>query len=259
MTSRFTRTELLIGKEALSRIKKSRVAIFGLGAVGSFALEALARTGVGEFILVDFDKVNPSNFNRQLLALESSAGLLKADVAKRRVVDINPYCRVTVHKLFAHKENFPYILSEPPTLVIDAIDSLNPKASLIEYCVANSISVVSSLGAGRKLDPSLVTTDDLSQVTVCPLGRQLKKRLKKRGVGSGVRCVYSTEKPIATSLSSEPESVEYGRGRSRRAVGTIAYMTGIFGLYVAYEAIRFLCDKEGAALFSNQIRPKRLK
>lgn len=234
---RFTRVEQLLGKKALKRMSEAKIAVFGLGAVGSFAVESLARTGLGSFVLVDFDIVRESNFNRQIYALESSLGKPKVDIARDRIQGINPDCRVEVHREFAAEDNYERLLTPKPDLVVDAIDSVNPKTQLIAYCVAHGIPVVSSMGAGDKTDPSLIRTGDLAESSVCPLARRIRKRLRKYGVTTGLRCVYSTEIPRKTRPAVREEEF-HPRGRQRQPVGTISYMTGIFGLMVASETIR---------------------
>ncbi|MEI8344955.1 MAG: tRNA threonylcarbamoyladenosine dehydratase [Candidatus Omnitrophota bacterium] len=247
MTSeRLVRTQQLLGERALGLLKDASVAVFGLGAVGSFAIETLVRAGLGRLTLVDFDKIKLSNFNRQLLALESTRDRLKTDVAKQRILEINPDCRLSVHSVFASPENYGEILTPAPDVVIDAIDSLNPKAGLIEYCVKNGIPVVSSMGAGEKTDPLLVRIGDLSEVKVCALAKHLKKRLRKRQIKSGVRCVYSLQKPLKSkAIWTEQDHEDHlrRRGRKREPVGTIVYMTGIFGLLCGYEAINLILNK----------------
>lgn len=235
---RFKRVEQLIGERQLEMLKGACVAVFGLGAVGSFALEALARSGIGRFILVDFDVVRPSNFNRQLFALENTKGNLKAHVARERVTAINPSAAVTVCAEFADKNSVPKLLAAKPDAVIDAIDSLKPKIELIEYCTAQRIPIVSSMGAGDKTDPFQVRVGDLSETTHCPLARRVRKRLRRRGIENGIRCVYSNEKPLRSHAPAEEEF--YKRGRNRVSVGTICYMTGMFGLLAAYETIRII-------------------
>jgi len=235
---RFKRVEQLIGAAHLQKLREATVAVFGLGAVGSFALESLARSGVGHLILVDFDEVRPSNFNRQLFALENTRGKLKARVAGERVAAINPAAAVTVCAEFADKGTIPAILENKPHAVIDAIDSLKPKTELIQYCIENKIPVVSSMGAGDKTDPLQIRVGDLSETAHCPLARRVRKRLRKNGIELGVRCVYSNEKPLRSHAAAEEEF--YKRGRERVSVGTISYMTGIFGLLAAYEAMRII-------------------
>ncbi len=238
-SKRFSRTSLLLGKDIVQRFKQSYAVVVGLGAVGSFALEAMARAGVGSFCLVDFDDVKPTNFNRQLFALESTLGKSKVSVAKKRLLDINPGCHVLAVHAFAGPENLERLLTPRPDVVIDAIDSLNPKQELLAFCVSRGISVVSSMGACDKTDPFCIRVADISQTNICPLARRIRKRLKKRGIEKGIVCVYGTQQPRG-ALGEEGDEETYVRGRKRTPRGSIGYMTGMFGLIVAYEALRIL-------------------
>jgi tRNA threonylcarbamoyladenosine dehydratase len=245
MTERFVRIEQLIGSSAVKKLARARVAVFGLGAVGSFAIEALARSGVGEFVLVDFDQVRYSNFNRQLLALESGLGRLKTELALKRVGEINPECRVSAHSVFADTKTIPLLLKPVPDLVIDAIDSMGPKTELAAFCIRHGITVLSSMGAGARVDPFSIRIGDISEARNCPLARRLRKELKrKHGIDKALRCVYSVEKPRAPAASPKKEAEYYQRGRSRSPVGTLSYLTGMFGLMVAFEALGMLLGEQ---------------
>lgn len=240
---KFIRTEQLIGKEALKRLAGARIAVFGLGAVGSYAVEALARSGVGYLRLVDFDVIKPSNFNRQLYALDSNLGLSKTEVAERRVRDINSGCVVDARNLFFNRQTKDELLDGPLDVVVDAIDSLNPKVELLAAAVEKNIKVVSSMGAASRFDPLKVRVGDISQTHACPLARFVRKRLKRKGVERGIRCVFSVEETReAFSLPTDEEEESLRIGRSRRAIGSFSYMTGIFGLTVAREALATLID-----------------
>jgi len=237
---RFARLAQLIGPDALQRLAAARVAVFGLGAVGSFAAEALARAGIGVLRLVDFDTVQPSNLNRQLLALESTVGQPKIEVARRRVADINPDCRVDARCAFADAESAPGLLLPLPDVVIDAIDGVNSKVNLLAAACRLGIFTVSSMGAACRLDPSRVRIADLAETEGCPLARVVRKRLGRQGIHSGIRCIFSTEAPrpsrAETPLAVEPTT----RGRQRPPLGSISYLPGIFGFCAAAEAIRHL-------------------
>jgi tRNA A37 threonylcarbamoyladenosine dehydratase len=241
--SRFSRTELLIGTEGLKRLKAARVTVCGLGAVGSYATEALCRAGVGSLTLVDFDVIKPSNFNRQLYALESTLGMPKAEAGRLRVGDINPACRVEVKRTFIDKTTIDGLLADAPDAVVDAIDSLSPKVTLMAACVAKGLFLVSSLGAASRTDVSAVKTGDISETKNCPLARMLRKRLHKLGIYQGIRCVYSLEPAAQNALAAEPEQEEFARGRVRRPLGSVSYMTGIFGLAAAGEVIKHIIGK----------------
>ena len=244
--NQFARTEQLLGRDAMEKIKQARVAVFGLGAVGSFATEALARSGIGYLRLVDFDRVDASNINRQLYALNSTIGRQKAKLAKERVADINPLCTVDVHDAFVHADSLTTLLSQDLTVVVDAIDGLNSKVNLIFGAAGMGLPVVSSMGAGGKTDISLVKTGDISQTCVCPLARVVRQRLHRRGLYEGVICVYSIEKLLNKQPYAQTDAVEglSGHGRSRSPIGTIPWVPGVFGLNIAAEVVKIITQTE---------------
>jgi len=246
MNDRFNRTEQLIGKESLARLKHARVAVFGLGAVGSYAVEALARAGVGHLRLVDCDCVRPSNINRQLYALESTLNKPKTEVARARVLDINPDCTVEALQVFAAKSTLPKLLAKPLDAVVDAIDSVSPKVELIAAATRCGIPVVSSMGAATRMDPTAIRLGDISETDVCPLARFVRKRLRRNGIASGVRCIFSIEDPRNKSApvgKEENEEPSFSQGRKRRPIGSLSYITGIFGLLAASEVIKMILNK----------------
>lgn len=224
----FERSHILIGYEGIARLQASHVLIAGIGGVGSFTAEALARLGVGKLTLIDHDIVSPSNINRQLIALNSSVGKLKTTVMAERILDINPNCEITVLNEFLTPDNMPTLLAQPFDVVVDAIDSMSSKTALIEIAWRQNITIFSSMGAGGKLDPSQIRTGDLMDTTICKLAKQLRGHLRKRGVGRGIQTVYSIEPSIPPL---PPEAVE--RGRARAVNGTVSYMPSIFGLTLA--------------------------
>lgn len=224
----FERSHILIGDEGIARLQASHVLIAGIGGVGSFTAEALARLGVGKLTLIDHDIVSPSNINRQLIALNSSVGKLKTTVMTERILDINPNCEITVLNEFLTPDNMPTLLAQPFDVVVDAIDSMSSKTALIEIAWRQNITIFSSMGAGGKLDPSQIRTGDLMDTTICKLAKQLRGHLRKRGVGRGIQTVYSIEPSIPPL---PPEAVE--RGRARAVNGTVSYMPSIFGLTLA--------------------------
>ena len=248
---RFQRTQLILGEEAQRHLQQSRVAVVGLGAVGGYALEALARLGIGEFLLIDFDVVQASNFNRQLLAIEPNLGRLKAECARERVLAINPEAKVTIRSEFFHAEAFEQLLGDfagveahRKHLVVDCIDSLNPKVTLLELLFRNKIPVLSSMGAACRSDPQAVRIGDISEVSLCPLGSRVRARLRRRQIPQGIRCVYSVEPPLPPLKSEAPLSLSpVSRGRPRQAIGSLSFMTGIFGLTLASEAWRYLLSR----------------
>ncbi|MTI62669.1 tRNA threonylcarbamoyladenosine dehydratase [Methylophaga sp.] len=224
----FERTHILIGDEGIARLQQSHIFLAGMGGVGSFTAEALARMGVGKMTLVDHDVVSGSNMNRQLVALKSTVGLLKAEVMENRIKDINPDCEVALITEFLTPDSIPDILARGYDVVIDAIDSLSSKSALLETAWRNEMSVFASMGAGGKLDPTQVRTADLMDTSMCKLAKHLRAQLRKRGVGRGIQTVYSTESPLPP-LPPEPVS----RGRARAVNGTVSYMPSIFGLTLA--------------------------
>ncbi len=239
----FSRSELLLGEAAMERFRAARVTVFGLGGVGSFAVEALARAGVGHLRLVDHDVVGPSNLNRQLFALRSTLGQPKAEVAAARVRDINPDCDVEPRVTFIHTDTLPALLAPRPDVVIDAIDSMTCKVALMRTAYEQGIPIISAMGAGGRTDSSQLFVGDLSDTRLCPLAAKVRKELRKAGISQGIRCVYSLEsadnKRPANPVDIEPHR---GPGRARRPVGTISYMPAIVGLKVAEEVLRMLLE-----------------
>ena len=191
----FVRTKLLLGDEKVERIFNSKVTVVGLGAVGSFATEILARVGTGNLTLVDFDVVQESNINRQLYALHSTINVKKVELAKNRVLDINPNCKVKTFDVFVNTDTFETIFSDKPDIVIDAIDSYNPKLRLLEYCYKNNIKIISSMGAALKTDPFSIKYADLFETHHCKLAERLRGDLRKSGISSGIPCVFSEQSP----------------------------------------------------------------
>ncbi len=237
----YSRSELLLGEAPLEAFASATVAVFGLGGVGSFAVEALARTGIGTLRLVDHDVVSGSNINRQLFALRGTLGQKKVDVATARVLDINPDCNVDGRNAFIRAETLPDLLEPRPDVVVDAIDSVSCKVALLKAARERGIPVVSSMGAGGRVDSSLLFAGDLSETRICPLAAVVRGHLRKAGITSGIRCVGSLE-PADNKRPPNPLDAEAhrGPGRPRRALGTVSYMPGIVGLKVAEEVMRLL-------------------
>ena len=245
---RFRRTQLMLGAEAWERLRGSCVTIIGLGAVGSYALEALARAGVGRFRLVDFDEVCPSNINRQLLALSSTLGRPKCEVARERALDINPECEVEAIRAFLDAESALNLIGDAD-LVIDAIDSLNPKVHLLEAARTNNIRIISCLGAALRFDPSCVKVGVIEEAFGCPLGRTVRNRLRRRGVPVDIPCVFSDEPmpnplPVLPPTPDSDENLGIEQGRKRNTLGSMPTITGIFGLTAANLAIKMLIKRE---------------
>jgi len=224
----FSRTELLLGPEALQKLGAARVAVCGLGGVGSYIAEALARTGVGGMTLVDFDRVAPSNLNRQLCALHSTIGRFKADIVAARCADINPDCRLRVVKGFIGPDNAAELLGSAD-YIADAIDNLTGKLALISYARAAAIPILCAAGAGRRLDPGQLRIDDISRSHTCPLARRLRKALKEQGIASGVKVAFSTENPAPAAV---------GDGEERAPIGSAMFVPASMGLLMAAEIVR---------------------
>lgn len=227
MNSMYSRTELLIGPQGIEKLKRSRVIIFGLGGVGSFALEGLVRAGVGSLTLVDFDVVEMSNLNRQLLAMHSTLGEPKVEAARRRVLDINPLAQVTVHQTRCSEQNCRELLAPGFDYAVDAIDMVSAKVALICEARRSGLPIVSSMGAGNKLDPTAFRVGDISETRICPLARAVRRRLRQEGIVSGVKAVYSLEPPGKT--------VEGGR-----LPGSISFVPSVAGLVIAGVVIKDL-------------------
>ena len=229
----FTRTERLLGADAMERLAASRVAVFGVGGVGGYAVEALARSGVGTLDLIDNDKVCESNLNRQIIALHSTLGQYKVDVAAQRARDINPDITVNAHKLFYTPETAGELDFQCYDYIIDAIDTVTGKLDLAVKAQEYQIPVISSMGAGNKLDPGRFVVTDLAKTTMDPLARIMRKELKKRGIRH-LKVVYSTEKPMPM------EPVETEASLRRTTPGSTAWVPAAAGLMLAGEVIRDL-------------------
>lgn len=235
MEGLYQRTHIITGDEGLMRLQQKHICLAGLGGVGSYVAEALARGGVGELTIIDHDTVAASNLNRQLVALESTVGMYKADVMCARILDINPRCIVHVNKEFLKAENMPAFMQQPFDYVIDAIDSLNSKVNYIHAAFMAGIPVASSMGAGNKTDPTLIRVGDISKTEMCTLARHVRRRLRRAGVKKGVKCVFSLEHPRAP-LPPEPTST----GRPRAVNGTVSYLPALFGITLAGVVLRDL-------------------
>ncbi len=224
-TEQFSRTELLIGGEALRRLHRARVAVFGVGGVGGYTVEALARSGVGSFDLIDNDAVAPSNINRQIIATWNTVGQYKADVMKERILSINPHAQVNVRKCFFLPENAAEFDFSDYSYVVDAVDTVTAKIEIIMRAKAARVPVISSMGAGNKLDPTKFCVTDIYRTEVCPLAKVMRRELRKRGVES-LKVVYSTE--AAAGPAGE------------KTLGSIAFVPSVAGLIVAGEVVKDL-------------------
>jgi tRNA A37 threonylcarbamoyladenosine dehydratase len=233
----YERSLLVFDETGLEQLIKSHVLVAGVGGVGGFVIEALARAGVGELTIIDHDEISQSNLNRQIIALNSTAGQNKAEVMAKRIADINPGCKVNINKEFIRPEDMQSLLSTPYDFVIDAIDSLNCKAALVITSVQKGIPVASSMGAGRRVDPSKILLADISKTHGCALARNMRQRLRKQRISKGVMTVFSTETP---KQPGPMEEIEGARGRVVN--GTASYMPGIYGLMLAGYVINKLTE-----------------
>ena len=235
MIEQFSRTELLLGEAAMQKLYKARVAVFGVGGVGGYVVEALARTGVGALDLIDPDTVSISNINRQILATHSTAGKLKVEAARERVLDINPNCKVTIYPCFYLPDTADQFDFTQYDYIVDAIDTVTGKLQLVERAVAAGTPIICSMGTGNKLDPAGFQVADISKTSMCPLARIMRKELKKRGIAH-LKVVYSQEEAL-TPAGAEEEMKLLGK---RQIPGSTAFVPGAAGLILAGEVIRDL-------------------
>ena len=224
--NQFSRTELLIGKDAIEKLNKAKVAIFGIGGVGSYVVEALARVGVGYFVLVDNDVVDITNINRQLIATHKTIGKPKVEVAKNRIVEINPDAKVEVHNEF-FLPNSPEILDNSINYIVDSVDTVTAKIELVISADKHNIPIISSMGTGNKLDPTKFEVTDIYKTSVCPLAKVMRKELRARGIKK-LKVVYSKEEPIKHSYSLE----------KKQTPGSISFVPSVAGLIIASEVIK---------------------
>jgi tRNA A37 threonylcarbamoyladenosine dehydratase len=245
MHNQFIRTELLLGKEGVKSLLQCRVAVFGIGGVGGNCAEALARSGVGALDLFDNDTVTLSNINRQIIATHKTIGHYKVDVMKERILDINPKCIVTVHKLFLLPETSSQIDFSVYDYVIDAIDTVSAKIELAVRTNEVNVPMISAMGAGNKLDPTRFVVTDLQKTSMCPLAKVMRHELKKRGI-EHLKVVYSTEKPIGHQCDLDdqppsPDALATPVVNQRRPVpGSVAFVPSVCGLIIAGEVIKDL-------------------
>ena len=238
MADQFSRTRLVLGDEGIERLKAARVAVFGIGGVGGYTVEALARSGVGALDLIDNDTVSLSNINRQIYALHSTVGRQKTEVAKERIADICPDTRVTVYNTFFMPENSGDFDFSQYDYVVDAVDTVSAKLEIIRLSKLAGVPVISSMGAGNKLDASRFRVTDISKTSVCPLAKVMRLELRKRGI-KGVKAVWSDEIPIKPD---EQKTEEARENKARRAVpGSLAFVPSAAGLLIAGEVVRDLC------------------
>ena len=243
MLTQFSRTELLLGKEAMNKLEGARVAVFGIGGVGGYVCEALVRSGVGKLDLIDNDKVCMSNLNRQIIATRNTVGKYKTEVMKSRILEINPETEVNIHNCFFLPENAEEFPFEEYDYVVDAVDTVTAKIALVMKCKEMDVPIISSMGAGNKLDASAFRVTDIYKTKVCPLAKVMRRELKK------LKVVYSEEEPIrpmedtSDNCSTETvcqDGVEYKAAKRRSTPGSVAFVPSVAGLIIAGEVIKDL-------------------
>lgn len=233
--NQFAREELLIGKEGLKKLQKTKVVLFGIGGVGTYTCEALVRAGIGHIVLVDGDKVDITNLNRQLIALHSTIGMDKIKIMKNRILDINPNITVEIYKPQEIKNGEEYILDKTFDYVIDAVDTISTKLKLIEKAKELNIPIISSMGTGNKIDATKIQVTDIFRTSTCPLAKVMRKELKKRGIDK-LKVVYSTEKIIRNKVG---EKSEYNQNEeTKKTIGSISFVPSVAGLIMAGEVVK---------------------
>ena len=251
MLDRFSRTQLVFGKEAMDRLKGSRVAVFGVGGVGGYTVEALARSGVGAIDIIDNDKVCLTNINRQIIATGKTVGKYKVDVAKERIEEINPDCKVTAFRTFYMPETADRFDFTKYDYVVDAIDTVTGKIALIENAKKAGTPIISSMGAGNKVDPTAFEVADIYKTSVCPLARVMRYELKRRGIKK-LKVVYSKEKPIPPVADEDPNgengclSMADKVAGKRQVPGSTAFVPSVAGLIIAGEVIKDIIGYKAA-------------
>ena len=235
MHEQFSRTQMLLGEDAMERLLKARVAVFGVGGVGGYAVEALARCGIGQLDLCDSDTVSVSNINRQILATHSTVGMLKVEAAARRIADINPACIVRTYPFFYLPDTADKFDFTQYDYIVDCIDTVTGKLQLVERAFAAKTPIICSMGTGNKLDPAAFQVADISKTSMCPLSRIMRKELKKRGINH-LKVVYSQEEALTPTVDEE----ELRRTGKRQIPGSVAFVPGAAGLILAGEVVKDL-------------------
>lgn len=248
MLNRFSRTELLIGQEGMERLRDARVAVFGIGGVGGYTVEALARSGVGTLDLIDDDKVCLTNINRQIYATTKTVGKYKVDVAKERILEINPEAKVNIYKTFYLPDTAEQFDFSQYDYIVDAIDTVSGKLQLVVQAEKADVPIISSMGAGNKMDPTAFQVADIYKTSVCPLAKVMRRELKKRGIDH-LKVVYSKEKPLvpiddmAISCKTNcicPPGTERTCTQRRQVPGSTAFVPSVVGLIIAGEVVKDL-------------------
>ena len=239
-----SRTAMMLGEDGYRRLRGARVAVFGVGGVGGYAVEALARAGVGAIDLIDSDRVSESNINRQIIATRATVGQLKTEAARARILEINPECRVSCHSVFFSPETAKSFDFTAYDYIIDAIDSTAEKVELIALAKSAGVEIISAMGAGNKLDPTRFKVSDISKTTVCPLAKAVRTQLRRRGINH-TKVVFSDEPPVLALADSAPFvegdaelSDEQKKYAKRRAPGSVSFVPSVMGLILAGEAIK---------------------
>ncbi|MCT4595256.1 MAG: tRNA threonylcarbamoyladenosine dehydratase [Anaeromicrobium sp.] len=249
MLHEFSRTEMVIGKEGLDKLKGSKVLIFGVGGVGSFVAEGLARCGVGHFVLCDDDEVCLTNINRQIHATRKTVGKSKVEVMKERILDINPKATIETYHMLYNKDTAEEILPEHCDYVVDAIDMVSAKLDLIERCNKRAFPIISSMGTGNKLNPTMLEVTDIHKTSICPLARVMRKELRNRRIKK-LKVVYSKEQPITPKVSEgdcKTDCICPNTDRTcveRRSIpGSVSFVPSVAGLIIASEVVKDLVNK----------------
>ena len=237
MSEIFSRTELIFGGDAMDKLKNARVAVFGVGGVGGYTVEALARSGVGAIDIIDDDKVCPSNINRQIIATAKTVGQYKVDAAKQRILDINPDCKVTAYRMFYMPDTAELFDFTEYDYIVDAVDTVTAKIALVENASSAGTPIISSMGAGNKLDATAFEVTDIYKTSVCPLAKVMRYELKRRGIKK-LKVVYSKEKPITPAVSSEDRTLCDNGSKRRQTPGSNAFVPSVAGLIIAGEVIK---------------------
>ena len=240
MIEQFSRTQMLLGEDAMARLYGAKVAVFGVGGVGGYVVEALARCGIGRLDLCDSDTVSVSNINRQILATHSTVGMLKVEAAKRRIADINPACEVRTYPFFYLPDTADRFDFAEYDYIVDCIDTVTGKLQLVERAVAVGTPIICSMGTGNKLNPAVFQVADISKTSMCPLARIMRKELKKRGIHH-LKVVYSQEEARKPDVDEE----ELQRIGKRQIPGSVAFVPGAAGLILAGEVVKDLVEKDG--------------
>jgi len=235
MDEKFSRTEMLIGNDGMDKLKDATVAVFGIGGVGSFVCEGLARSGIGNFILIDYDKIDESNINRQIIATTKTIGRYKAELMAERILEINPNANVEIYKEFYMADSESDIITEDLTYAVDCVDTIMAKIAIICKCDEIDVPVISSMGTGNKLDPTMFEVADIYDTTVCPLAKIMKKDLRKRNIEK-LKVVYSTEHAINTN--DHP----INHDRKFKVKGSTSFVPSVAGLIIAGEVIKDIAE-----------------